>query len=181
MTRLYLSPPHLTGHEASAVYDALASGWVAPCGPQVDAFEEEFAQAVGSRYALATSSGTAALHLALHCAGVQAGDEVMVSALTFVASANPILYLGARPVFVDSERDSWGMDPDLICENLQCRKSHDKRIGAVVLVHLYGNPAIGLEPIRYACRLSNVPLIEDAAEALGASIFSYPCGTLGKA
>ena len=117
MPRIFLSPPHLSGLEQQYVDDAFASNWIAPLGPNVDAFEAEFCAATGAPYALATSSGTAALHLALLLAGVGAGDEVLVSTLTFAATANPVVYLGGHPTFLDSERASWNMDPDLLAED----------------------------------------------------------------
>ena len=119
--RLYLSPPHLGDCEQAYVHDAFASNWIAPLGPHVDAFEAEFAAAVGARHALALSSGTAALHLALLLAGVGPGDEVLVSTLTFAASANAVAYVGGRPTFVDSERVSWNMDPARLAQALEDR------------------------------------------------------------
>ena len=113
MSRLYLSPPDVGSAEVEFVLEAFESNWVAPVGPQLDAFEREFAEVVGSRHAVAVSSGTAALHLALRLAGVGPGDEVLCSTLTFIASAAPITYLGAKPVFIDSETRSWNMDPAL--------------------------------------------------------------------
>ena len=114
MQRIYLSPPHLSGLEQQYVDDAFATNWIAPLGPHVDAFEAEFCAVTGANYAVATSSGTAALHLALILAGVGPDDEVLVSTLTFIASAYPVLYVGARPTFIDSERASWNMDPNLL-------------------------------------------------------------------
>ncbi|MFN7018960.1 MAG: DegT/DnrJ/EryC1/StrS family aminotransferase [Fimbriimonadales bacterium] len=177
-SRLYLSPPYLTGEEASLLTEALQSGWVAPLGPQVDAFEREFAEVVGAPYALALSSGTAAIHLALIEAGVSAGDEVAVSTLTFAASAFPITYLGAKPVFIDSERTSWNMDPNLLAEWLYQRAHVGKLPKAVVLVHLYGQSA-AIEPIQRLCTEYEIPLIEDAAEALGATYYNRSPGTFG--
>lgn len=179
MKRIYLSPPHLSGLEAQFLQEALESGWIAPLGPQVEAFEREFAQAVGTSYALALSSGTAALHLALILAGVGPGDEVVVSTLTFAASAFPVLYLGARPVFVDSERSSWNMDPALLAEFLEARGKRGKLPKAVVLVHLYGQSA-DIAPIRALCEAYGVILIEDAAEALGATYQGRTPGTFGR-
>lgn len=153
--------------ERSLLLDAFDSNWIAPLGPQVDAFEAEFAGAVGARHALALSSGTAALHLALLEAGVEAGDEVLVSDLTFVATVNPIRYVGARPVLIGSERESWNMDPDLLAEALADRACSGPKPAAVVVVHLYGHPA-HMDPLLEVCRSYDVPLIEDAAEALGA-------------
>jgi dTDP-4-amino-4,6-dideoxygalactose transaminase len=178
--RLYLSPPCLTGEELALVQEAIESGWVAPLGPQVDAFEREFAEAVGAPYALALSSGTAALHLALIEAGVQAGDEVAVSTLTFAASAFPILYLGARPVFIDSEYQSWNMDPNLLAEWLQGRERRGSLPKAVVLVHLYGQSA-SIQPVLELCQRYGIALVEDAAEALGATYYGKAPGTFGLA
>jgi dTDP-4-amino-4,6-dideoxygalactose transaminase len=178
--RLYLSPPYLTGEELALVQEAIESGWVAPLGPQVDAFEREFAEAVGAPYALALSSGTAALHLALIEAGVQAGDEVAVSTLTFAASAFPILYLGARPVFIDSEYQSWNMDPNLLAEWLQGRERRGSLPKAVVLVHLYGQSA-SIQPVLELCQRYGIALVEDAAEALGATYYGKAPGTFGLA
>lgn len=176
--RLYLSPPHLMGNEAELLSEALQSGWIAPLGPQVDAFEREFAEVVGAPYALALSSGTAAIHLALIEAGVQAGDEVVVSTLTFAASAFPVVYLGAQPVFIDSERVSWNMDPSLLAEWLQRRAQQGKLPKAVVLVHLYGQSA-DIAPILRLCQEYEIALIEDAAEALGATYHGKSPGVFG--
>jgi dTDP-4-amino-4,6-dideoxygalactose transaminase len=160
--------------------EALDSGWIAPLGPQVEAFEKEFAEVVGAPYALALSSGTAALHLALILAGVGPGDEVVVSSLTFAASAFPVLYLGARPVFVDSERTSWNMDPALLAEFLEARAKKGRLPKAVVLVHLYGQSA-DIAPIQALCQEYGVSLIEDAAEALGSTYQGRSPGTFGLA
>jgi dTDP-4-amino-4,6-dideoxygalactose transaminase len=180
MKFLYLSPPYLSGDEAQFLQEALGSGWIAPLGPQVDAFEREFAEVVGARYALAVSSGTAALHLALIEAGVQAGDEVVVSTLTFAASAFPVMYLGAKPVFIDSEHISWNMDPDLLAEWLKERARKNRLPKAVILVHLYGQSA-NINPILQLCQEYEIPLIEDAAEALGATYHGRSPGTFGMA
>lgn len=160
------------------VREAFESNWIAPLGPNVDAFEKEFAETVGVPYALAVSSGTAAIHLALIEAGVGPGDEVLVSTLTFSASVNPIVYQGARPVFVDSERTSWNMDPVLLAEEMERRAQRGKLPKAVVVVHLYGQSA-DLDPILEVCNRYQVPLIEDAAEALGATYKGRAPGTLG--
>jgi dTDP-4-amino-4,6-dideoxygalactose transaminase len=180
MKRIYLSPPHLSGLEAQFLREALDSGWIAPLGPQVEAFEREFAEAVGVPHALAVSSGTAAIHLALILAGVGPGDEVVVSSLTFAASAFPVLYLGARPVFVDSERTSWNMDPALLAEFLEARAKKGRLPKAVVLVHLYGQSA-DIAPIQALCQEYGVSLIEDAAEALGSTYQGRSPGTFGLA
>jgi dTDP-4-amino-4,6-dideoxygalactose transaminase len=178
--RIYLSPPHLSGREQEYVAEVFASNWIAPLGPQVDAFEAEFAAATGAGHALALASGTAALHLALLEVGVSPGDEVFVSTFTFSASVNPILYLGARPVFVDSEPLSWNMDPELLAEALAQRARAGRLPKAVVLVHLYGQSA-NLEAILDLCQRYEVPLIEDAAEALGATYQGRAPGTFGRA
>jgi dTDP-4-amino-4,6-dideoxygalactose transaminase len=180
MSRICLSPPHLSGDEQRHVCEALASNWIAPAGPNLEAFEEEFCRATGARHALALNSGTAALHLALHVAGLLPGDEVLVSTLTVAASVNPILYLGGHPTFIDSHPDSWTMDPALLADALETRASKGRRPKAVVLVHLYGQSA-DIDPIRDACATHDIALIEDAAEALGASYGGRAAGTLGQA
>ncbi|TVP43095.1 MAG: aminotransferase class I/II-fold pyridoxal phosphate-dependent enzyme [Gemmatimonadales bacterium] len=167
--RLYLSPPHMGVRERELLLEAFDSNWIAPLGPQVDAFEAEFAERVGVPHALALSSGTAALHLALLEAGVTPGDEVIVSDLTFVASVNPVRYGGATPVLVGSEATSWNMDPNLLEDALRDRRQAGRQVAAVVVVHLYGQPA-DLDAITSVCDRYGVPLIEDAAEALG-SVF----------
>lgn len=146
----------------------------------MDAFEAEFAQRVGSPHALALSSGTAALHLALLLAGVGPGDEVLVSTLTFSASVNPVVYLGAKPVFIDSERVSWNLDPALVCETIERKARQGRLPKAVIPVHLYGQSA-DLDPILAICARYEIPVIEDAAEALGATYRGRSPGTLGRA
>jgi pyridoxal phosphate-dependent aminotransferase EpsN len=177
-TRVYLSPPHMEGTELGYIQDAFASNWVAPVGPHVDGFERELAAYVGAKHAVAVSSGSAALHLALILAGVGPGDEVLVSSFTFSASANPIAYLGGRPTFIDSERTSWNMDPGLLAETLAARNRANRLPKAVVLAHIYGQSA-DLDPIAAACERYGVTLIEDAAEALGATYHGRTPGTLG--
>ena len=162
------------------VAEAFAGNWIAPVGPHVNAFEQEFAALVGVDHAAALSSGTAARHLALMLAGVGPGDEVIVSTLTFSASANPIVYLGAKPVLIDSETTSWNMDPALLVETLQRKARQGKLPKAVVLVHLYGQSA-NIAPIRAACDRYGVALIEDAAEALGSTYQGRSPGTFGQA
>jgi pyridoxal phosphate-dependent aminotransferase EpsN len=178
--RLYLSSPHVGAVEARFVAEAFASNWIAPLGPDVDAFEREFCATVASPYAVALSSGTAALHLALLLAGVRNGDEVLVSTLTFCASVNPITYLSGRPVFIDSETQSWNMDPNLLAEALEVRAAAGRLPRAVVLVHLYGQSA-ELGSIVGICERFGVPLIEDAAESLGATYRGRAPGTFGLA
>lgn len=177
--QILLSPPHLETRELEFVREAFQTNWIAPVGPHVDAFEQEFCEVVGARHAVAASSGTAALHLALRLLGVQRGDEVFCSTLTFVATANPILYVGATPIFIDSDRTSWNMDPNLLSTALARRAQQGKRPKAVILVHLYGQSA-DLDPIRLACNQYEVPLIEDVAEALGATYKGKALGSFGK-
>lgn len=177
--RIYLSPPHMSGLEQQFVQEAFDSNWIAPLGPQVNAFEQEFAEIVGTKHALALSSGTAGIHLALILADVSRDDEVLVSTLTFVASANPVVYLGAKPVFIDSERTSWNMDPALLAETLSRKAQHGKLPKAVVLVHLYGQSA-DIDSISDICEYYDVTLIEDAAEALGASYKGRSPGVFGR-
>jgi pyridoxal phosphate-dependent aminotransferase EpsN len=177
--RMYLSSPHMGGLEQQYVAEAFATNWVAPVGPHVEAFEREFCQLTGARHAAAVSSGTAALHLALQLVGVGAGDEVLVSTLTFSASANPIRYVGGTPTFIDSERASWNMDPALLAETLDRRARAGRLPKAVVIVHLYGQSA-DLDPILASCARYDVPLIEDAAEALGTTYKGRAPGTFGR-
>jgi dTDP-4-amino-4,6-dideoxygalactose transaminase len=175
---ILLSSPHMGEQELSFVQEAFSTNWIAPVGPHVDAFEQEFCDIVGSSHAAAVSSGTAALHLALRLAGVGVGDEVFCSTLTFVATANPIVYLGAKPVFIDSDRESWNIDPQLVVDALDQRAKQGKLPKAVVIVHLYGQSA-DIHPILQACNRYDIPLIEDAAEALGATYKDRTPGTFG--
>lgn len=176
--RIFLSPPHMEGTELGYIHDAFATNWVAPVGPNIDGFEAELANYVETGHAVALSSGSAALHLSLILAGVEPGDEVMVSTFTFSASANPIAYLGARPTFIDSERTSWNMDPDLLAEALTKRARSGRLPKAVVIAHIYGQSA-DLDPIVAVCQRYGVALVEDAAEALGATYKGRSPGTLG--
>ena len=179
MTRIYLSPPHLTGRERELLAEALESNWIAPLGPQVDAFEAELAAACGVGHAAALSSGTAALHLALLLAGVGPGDEVWVSDLTFVASANAAVYCGARPVFVDADPATWTIDPALVAEELGRAARSGRLPRALVAVDLYGQ-CCDYDRLEAVCAEHGVALIEDAAEALGASYRGRPAGSFGR-
>jgi len=162
-------------NEFEFVREAFTTNWIAPLGPHVDTFEEEFSRAAscpaGRVYAAALSSGTAALHLALKIVGLKAGEEVFCSSLTFSASANPIAYEGGKPVFIDSERSSWNMDPALLAEALADRAKRGRLPRAVIVVHLYGQCA-NLDTIMELCERFGVDVIEDAAEALGAEYFT---------
>jgi dTDP-4-amino-4,6-dideoxygalactose transaminase len=166
--QVYLSPPYLSGNEGRYLEEALASGWLVPMGPTVDRFEREFAALVGAKHAVATASGTAALHLAMIAAGIGAGDEVIVPTLTFVATANPAVYLGARPVFLDCDARSWNLDPNVLEDFFRRRAVVGRLPKALALVHLYGQTA-DLDAITALCTTYGVTLVEDAAEALGAS------------
>jgi pyridoxal phosphate-dependent aminotransferase EpsN len=176
--RLYLSPPEVGETERGLLLDAFDSNWIAPLGPHVDAFEREFSAYVGRPHAAALSSGTAALHLALVLLGVGPGDDVIVPSFTFVASANAVTYVGARPVFVDSERTTWNLDPALVEEELAARAGDGHLPAAVLGVDLYGQCA-DWDAILAACARYEVPVIEDAAEALGATYRGRPAGSFG--
>ncbi|MBZ0232807.1 MAG: aminotransferase class I/II-fold pyridoxal phosphate-dependent enzyme [Deltaproteobacteria bacterium] len=178
MSRIYLSPPDLSGGERARLDEALSSGWIAPLGPQLDAFEAEICARVGMPYAVGLSSGTAALHLALEVLGVGRGDEVWVSTLTFAATANAVAYTGATPVFLDSEETSWNLDPRLLADALATAARDGHLPKALIAVDLYGQCA-DLEPIARACERYGVPLIEDAAEALGATYRGQSAGSFG--
>ena len=177
--KIYLSPPHLAGDEGQMVQRVLDSNWIAPFGPEVRAFEAEFAELVGVRHALAVSSGTAALHLALRLAGVKPGDHVLCSTLTFIASANPIVYLGGIPVLIDSEPDSWNIDPDLVEAELEERARLGALPKAMVVVDVFGQSA-DYDRLLSICERYEVKVVEDAAEALGATFKGRPVGSLGQ-
>lgn len=176
---IYLSPPHMSLREREYLLDAFDSNWVAPLGPYVDRFEADLARYVDMPHAVALSSGTAALHLGLLVLGVKPGDLVLTSSLTFVATANAVKYVGAQPVFIDSEIDTWNMDPGLLEEELARIYAHGERVAAVMPVDLYGRCA-NYESILEICARYGVPVIEDAAEALGAEYQGRKAGNFGK-
>ncbi len=176
--RIHLSKPHMGGAELRHVREAFDSNWLSTVGPNLDALEAAFARLVG-RPAVALSCGTAGLHLGYRLLGVGPGDEVLTPTLTFAASCNPILYLGARPVFLDSERRTWNLDPDLLAGELARRAARGRLPRAVSVVHLFGQAA-DLDPILEVCRRYEVPLLEDAAESLGAWYRGRHPGTLGE-
>ena len=173
--RIYLSCPTMHGEEQEFIKEAFDTNWVAPLGPNVNAFEKEIAEYVGIPYASALSSGTAAIHLALRILGIGEGDVVFVPSLTFSASCNPVVYENATPVFIDSEWDTWNMDPKAL-ERAFEKYPNPK---AVIAVHLYGTPA-KLDEIIALCDAHNVPLIEDAAESLSSTYKGKQTGTFGK-
>lgn len=170
MQRIYLCKPHMCGSEQGYIQEAFDSNWIAPLGPNVDGFERELNQTLGAGQAVALVSGTAAIHLALISLGIRpgAGQEVICSSFTFSATANPIIYAGATPVFVDSESSSWNMDPQLLEECILERRAQGKNLAAVIVVHLYGMPA-NMADIWEICSRHGLPVIEDAAEALGST------------
>lgn len=177
--RILLTTPHMSGKEQDYIAEAFQTNWIAPLGPHVDAFEREFCELVGSGHAAALSSGTAALHLALVMLGVGPGDRVICPTLTFAASANVVRYVGAEPVFIDSERSSWNMDPDLFRDEMAELAAAGRPPAAVICVHLYGQSA-DLDPIMECCAEYEVPLVEDAAESLGSTYKGRHTGTMGR-
>lgn len=178
MPRIYLSPPDVSPYDHAAVDAVLRSNWVAPVGPHLDAFETALVEHTGRAAGLALNSGTAALHLALQLLNVQAGDSVICPTLTFAASANPICYCGAEPIFVDSQSSNWNIDPVLLELELQERAAAGCLPKAVIVVHLYGQCA-DMDPVLRLCGHYGIPVIEDAAEALGASYKGRPAGSMG--
>ena len=178
--RIHLSPPHIGDEELLLVAEAFRTNWIAPLGPHVDGFEREIQAYTGAPHAVALSSGTAALHLALMALGVGERDTVWVSTLTFAASVFPVRYVGANPVFVDCDRSTWNMDAGLLVSSLDDAAARGTLPRAVILVHLYGQCA-DIEPIAAACKRHGVLLIEDAAEALGSRYKGRAAGTFGDA
>jgi Predicted pyridoxal phosphate-dependent enzyme apparently involved in regulation of cell wall biogenesis len=175
--KLLLASPHMSdeSYELKYIHDAFNKNWIAPLGENCDMFERDVSKFTKSKYAVALSTGTAALHLSMILAGVKVGDTVFCQDLTFSASANPIVYQGAKPVYIDSERDTWNIDPETLKKAFMLYGKPK----AVVIVHLYGNPA-KLDEIIAICREHDVPLIEDAAEALGSEYKGKKCGTFGR-
>lgn len=177
--KIWLSSPHMGGSEQKYVNEAFETNWIAPLGPHVNGFEQDLASYTGAKHAAALSSGTGALHLALIMLGVKAGDEVICQSMTFSATANPITYLGATPVFVDSEEKTWNMCPDLLRRSIKDRIGKGKIPKAIIPVHLYGMPA-QMDKIMEVADEFGIPIIEDAAEALGSSVMKKAAGTFGK-
>jgi dTDP-4-amino-4,6-dideoxygalactose transaminase len=180
MTRVFLSPPDVGDEERHLLLDAFDSNWIAPLGPHVDGFEDDLATMIDVPAALALSSGTAALHLALLLLGVEPGADVLVPTQTFVATANVVTYVGARPVLVDSDPATWTIDPDLVASELEARARTGRLPAAVITVDLYGQCA-DYDRLLATCAAFDVPLLEDAAEALGATYRGRPAGTFGAA
>jgi len=177
--RILLSSPHMGGMEQKYIQEAFDTNWIAPLGSNVDGFEQELANYVGVKSASATSAGTAAIHLALDLLGVRAGDTVFCSTLTFIASANPILYLGAKPVFIDSEETTWNMSPQALERAFVDAKINGQLPKAVIIVNLYGQSA-RMDELMAICDSYGVPIVEDAAESLGSTYKGEKSGTFGK-
>jgi pyridoxal phosphate-dependent aminotransferase EpsN len=177
--RIFLSPPHIGGAEAGFVAEAFKSNWIAPLGPNVDAFERELASYVEAKSAVALSSGTAAIHLALRLLGIRRRDRVFVSSLTFIASVNPALYEGAEPVFIDADETTWNMSPQALERALEDARRAGRLPKAVIVVSLYGQSA-DMAAIAELCEHYGVPIVEDAAESLGATYRGAASGTLGR-
>ncbi len=177
-SKIWLSSPHMGGTEQKFVNEAFETNWIAPLGPHVNGFEHDLAHYTNTKYAAALSSGTGALHLALIMLGVERGDEVICQSMTFSASANPIAYLGAKPIFIDSEKDTWNMCPDLLLEAIKDRIARGKKPKAIIPVHLYGMPA-QMDRIMAIANDYEIPVIEDAAEALGSTINGKAMGSYG--
>ncbi|WP_163444491.1 aminotransferase class I/II-fold pyridoxal phosphate-dependent enzyme [Flavobacterium columnare] len=178
-TKIWLSSPHMGGNEQKYVNEAFQTNWVAPLGPNVNGFEQDLERYLGENLSVAAlSSGTAALHLALILLDIKAGDEVICQSMTFSASANPIVYQGAIPIFVDSESETWNMCPIALEEAIKDRISKGKKPKAIIAVHLYGMP-YKHDQIKAISQKYQIPVVEDSAEALGSSYKKQKCGTLG--
>ncbi len=179
MSKIWLSSPHMGGLEQYYIQEAFDGNWIAPIGPNVTGFEEDLEHYLGNgTHVAALSSGTAALHLGLILLGVKAGDEVLCQTFTFSASANPILYLGATPVFIDSEQDSWNICPNALEQAIKARILKGIKPKAIIAVHLYGMP-YKADAIKQLSDKYGIPVLEDSAEALGSTYNGMPCGTLG--
>ena len=179
--RIYLCLAHMSGNEQKFIQEAFDTNWVVPLGPNVDAFETELENYVGeNKKVVALTSGTAAIHLALVACGVKAGDEVITQSFTFCASANPITYLGATPIFIDSERETWNMDPQLLEEAIKDRiEKTGKNPKAIIAVSIYGMP-YKIDEIAEIANRYDIPIIEDAADAFGSKYKGQVLGTFGK-
>ncbi|WP_425414643.1 aminotransferase class I/II-fold pyridoxal phosphate-dependent enzyme [Paenibacillus harenae] len=177
--RIYLSPPHMSGNEHKYINEAFETNWIAPLGPNIDAFENQLAEYAGVNGAVAVSSGTAAIHLALHLLEAGRGDRVFCSSLTFIASANPITYLGAEPVFIDSEPDTWNMSPRALENALSDAVKENWLPKAVIVVNLYGQSA-KMDEILELCNRYDIPVVEDSAESLGSTYKGKQSGSFGK-
>ncbi|RIV74378.1 DegT/DnrJ/EryC1/StrS family aminotransferase [Flagellimonas aequoris] len=179
LKKIWLSPPHMGGNERAYVNDAFETNWIAPLGPNVHEFENAIEEYVANGvHAACLTSGTGAIHLGLQLLGVGVGDEVLCQSFTFAASANPITYLGASPIFIDSERDTWNISPSLLEEAIKDRIATGKKPKAIVAVHLYGMP-YKIEEVHAVARKYEIPVLEDSAEALGSVYKGFQCGSFG--
>ena len=176
--KIWLSPPHISENEKKYVDEAFEQNWIAPVGPHINKFEDELSKVSEGFDVAVLSSGTAAIHLALVLLGVKNDDCVICSSFTFSASVNPIIYLGASPIFIDSEQDTWNMDPSLLEQAIVNQININKKPKAIILVHLYGYPS-KIEEIIFISKKYDIPLIEDAAEGLGSKYKNQPLGTFG--
>ena len=176
--KIWLSPPHISENEKKYVDEAFEQNWIAPVGPHINKFEDELSKVSEGFDVAVLSSGTAAIHLALILLGVKNDDHVICSSFTFSASVNPIIYLGASPIFIDSEEDTWNMDPSLLEQAIVKQINVKKKPKAIILVHLYGYPS-KIEEIVSISKKYDIPIIEDAAEALGSKYKNQPLGTFG--
>ncbi|WP_293295404.1 DegT/DnrJ/EryC1/StrS family aminotransferase [Allomuricauda sp.] len=180
LKKIWLSPPHMGGNEETYVKEAFDTNWIAPLGPNVQQFEKSIEDFVRNDvHAACLSSGTGAIHLGLEILGVGQGDEVICQSFTFAASANPITYLGASPIFVDSEQETWNISPILLEDAIKDRMDKGKKPKAIVAVHLYGMP-YKVDEVHAIARKYEIPVIEDSAEALGSSYRGFNCGSLGE-
>ncbi|WP_127138940.1 DegT/DnrJ/EryC1/StrS family aminotransferase [Flagellimonas oceanensis] len=179
LKKIWLSPPHMGGNEETYVKEAFDTNWIAPLGPNVHHFEKSIEDFIGkATYSACLSSGTAAIHLGLELLGVGPEDEVICQSFTFAASANPITYLGATPIFVDSEKETWNISPELLEEAINDRLSKGVRPKAIVAVHLYGMP-YKVDEVHAIAKKYGIPVVEDSAEALGSSYRGFNCGSFG--
>ncbi|MDF0708342.1 DegT/DnrJ/EryC1/StrS family aminotransferase [Flagellimonas okinawensis] len=179
LKKIWLSPPHMGGNEETYVKEAFDTNWIAPLGPNVQHFEKSIENFIGNNvYAACLSSGTGAIHLGLELLGVGPEDEVICQSFTFAASANPITYLGATPIFVDSENETWNISPELLEEAINDRLSKGIRPKAIVAVHLYGMP-YKVDEVHAVAKKYGIPIVEDSAEALGSSYRGFNCGSFG--
>ena len=177
--KIWLSPPHMSGYEKNYIDLAFKENWIAPVGPNVEGFENDLEKYLKEKVYVSThSSGTASIHLALNLIGVSQGDEVLVQSFTFVGSVNPVIYLGAKPIFIDSEKETWNLCPEILENAINDRIKLGKKPKAIIAVHLYGNPYKVYE-INNISKKYEIPIIEDSAEALGSSYNGQLCGTFG--
>ena len=178
MKKIYLSPPHMSGKELEYIKDVFKDNWIAPVGPHLNLFEEKVKEYTGSKYAVAVTSCTAGIHLALKTLGVEPGDYVICSSLTFAATANPIIYCGAEPIFIDSEEGTWNMDPLLLEKAILNSTAVGKKPKAIIPVHIFGVPC-NMDAIKKLSDEYDIPIIEDAAESLGSTFSDKHTGTFG--